>query len=641
MPTCPPLSLSYASIPVKPAGSADVIFHWLFPFSSPGSNGPDPKKWQQVDQLLKKDQTASAGKLVDELYRAARQRQDTPEYLRALLYKLRLLEAKEENADVKSIALVEADLKTAKFPARPILHSLLAQLYAQYYDAHRYELYDRTVAAPNAADASAADIQTWDAARLGSAVVQHFRASLQDEPQRQQKLLLNALGYAVTGGTAEGRQLRPTLYDLLAHRAMEGLGNDELYLTTPAVQFELQDPTLFGPATDFARLPLVAPAADSLNGQFHALQALQQLTAFRLTDAANPAALADVTLKRLLFVHQHAVVPDKDVLYRAALAREAVALERLPISTEFLVAQAQSLELTEPAQAREIALQAEKRFPKSRGAQMAQALRQRIEAVQVSFTAEEVVLPSQPWLLKLQVRNAPKLYAKAYRVSNAYNVRLSEPGSVSEPYNFEKLFAQALAKKPVAAWEMSLAGPEDYRPHSVQQAGKPLPLGFYLIVVSTAEENPTRERKGLVTTRSFISVSELSYVQRNEDRARQTQLLLAHRQSGSPLPAVKVLPLFQYYDAKARTTKQRRGPAMLTDADGQVRIPMLAGESSNTRLSGIFLTRAMTLYWLKISTATIMGQDVQKRRSRHTAVPFSTPTAPSTGPAKPYTSRAF
>ncbi|UOQ53144.1 hypothetical protein [Hymenobacter cellulosivorans] len=44
----------------------------------PGSGGPDAKKWQQVDQLLKKDQTASAAKLVDELYRAARQRQDTP-----------------------------------------------------------------------------------------------------------------------------------------------------------------------------------------------------------------------------------------------------------------------------------------------------------------------------------------------------------------------------------------------------------------------------------------------------------------------------------------------------------------------------------------------------------------------------------
>jgi len=108
----------------------------------PGNGGSNAATWKKIDQLLAKDQTTSAAKLLEPLYQQARQKQEVPEYLRTLLYKLRLLESKEEEADVQAIALVTADLKTARFPARPILHSLLAQLYANYYAQHRYQLHD-------------------------------------------------------------------------------------------------------------------------------------------------------------------------------------------------------------------------------------------------------------------------------------------------------------------------------------------------------------------------------------------------------------------------------------------------------------------------------------------------------------------
>ena len=302
--------------------------------------GPYDKQWKQIDALLKKDRTATAAPLIEAIYQQARRRQQTPDYLRALLYQLRLLDEKQENADQQAIALVEADLATARFPARPILHSLLAQLYAAYYRQHRYQLYDRTPGA--AAPTDSADLATWDAARLGSAVVRHYRASVQDEPLRQQQLPLAALGYAVRGGDATGRARRPTLYDLLAQRAVEGLGNDEFYITRPAQQFELTQPALLGPAADFARLALAAPAADSLNGQHQALRVLQQLTSFRLR-APNPAALAAVDLQRLAFVRQHAAFANPDSLYRAALLRAADTYRALPISAEFLVAAADNL----------------------------------------------------------------------------------------------------------------------------------------------------------------------------------------------------------------------------------------------------------------------------------------------------------
>ncbi|WP_045688734.1 MG2 domain-containing protein [Hymenobacter sp. AT01-02] len=557
-----------------------------------GGGGSNPAAWKKIDQLLAKRQTTSAAKLLEPLYQQARQRQDTPEYLRALLYKLRLLEAREEESGEKSIALVEADLKTAKFPARAVLHSLLAQLYAMYYEEHRYALYDRTTTAhADSADLNGADVRTWDATRLGSAVVRHYRASLAENSQRLQQLAIQELGYAVRLGDTEGQILRPTLYDLLAHRAIDGLGNDEYYVTTPAQQFELQDKALFGAAENFVRLKLTAPLADSLNGQFHALQVLQQLTAFRLQDKKNLAALADVELKRLRFVQQHSELAGKEELYRTALARTAETFKNLPNAAEFLFAQAESLSEEQPAKARELALEAEKRYPKSRGAERALALRRQLEAVELSFTTEEVVLPNQPWLLKLQVRNAATLYAKAYRVSSALVLRQQERPEFYQNQTIQKRYARALAATPTAAWKLTVPGPADYKSHSVQQAGPALPLGHYLIVVSTTAGAPTKERAGVTTAYAELGVSELSQVRRSAATQEGPELLVLHRQSGEALAGVQVLPFMQYYDQKAQHYKSRRGAALATSAKGLAQIPLGVVSGENTLLETVLLSK--------------------------------------------------
>lgn len=569
----------------------------LLPGSSqnppPGPAPANPAAWKKIDQLLAKDQTTSAGKLVEAIYQQARQRQDMPEYLRALLYKLRLLDQKEEEADEKAIALLEADLKTARFPARPILHSLLAQLYTTYYQQHRYQLYDRTRAvAPDSADASQTDIRTWDAARLGSAVVQHYRASLADEPQRQQQLKLAALGYAVTGGDAESRALTPTLYDLLARRAIEGLGNDEFYVTKPAEQFELTDPALFGSAAEFVQLRLTAPLADSLNGQFQVLQVLQQLTAFRLQEAAtNAAALADVELARLRFVQQHAEMPNEDALYRATLERAIATYRALPIASRFMFEQANSLRETDPTQARELALAAEKAYPKSQGAQQARNLRLGIEAVELRFTTETVVLPAQPWLLKLNVRNVSKLYARAYRISGAQQLRELEKPTPYDENRFQKRYARMVAGKPAATWLLELPGPADYHDHTVQHAGPALPLGHYLIVLSTAEDTPTKEKAGVATSCAELSVSELTELRRNAAIQEGPEMLVLHRQTGAPQVGVQVLPFFQYYDQPARTYKQRRGTVLTTNSEGLTQIPLGTATGQDTQIRALLLTK--------------------------------------------------
>jgi hypothetical protein len=547
--------------------------------------GPYAARWKKIDALLNKAQTATAAPLVDAIYQQAKKEGNSPAYVRALLYKIRLLEAKEEDAEEKGIALLENDLKTAQFPARPILHSLLAELYTQYLNQNRYRLYQRTAGAKPTADGQkTADggtgLATWDMGRLGAAIVRHYYQSVEDEPQKQLKTTLADLGDLAVGGDAEGRALRPTLYDLLANRAIEGLKNQELYITKPEQQFQLTEPKLFGPATEFAALRLLAPEGDSLNGQLHALHLLQRLTASRQQLAPdNVAALADVDLQRLDYLHGITQGTDLAAQYEPALVRMAEAYKALPISTEFMARRAEAVhEAGDNVAALALAKEAEARFPKSRGAARARRLREQIERSELAFSASDIVVPGQPWRLDMTARNVTELHAWAYRIS----LKEWEKADTYDEKNrtVAQRYARALRAAPAATWAVPVpTHPQNYKEQKFATAGAALPIGYYLVIVSSQATNPTKEKAGAVTSYGFIGASELSAVNRRDDATGAAQLLVLQRQNGAPLAGVQARATYQYYDRKASKWVTKTGAATQTNATGET--ALLTPESTN------------------------------------------------------------
>jgi len=585
--------------------------------AAPGPRPPFAAQWKKIDALLAKNLTADAAPLVEQLYQQARRLNDSPNYVRALLYKIRLLENKAQDADEKAIALLEAELKTAQFPARPVLHSLLAGLYADYFNEHRYQLYERTQgAAPTTdsviavgadPDAPAADggtgLSTWDAPRLGAAIAGHYRQSVSDEPARQLRTSLAELGDLATGGDTEGRALRPSLYDLLAQRAIAGLQNQELTLTKPEEQFELSRlpaAALFGPAAEFAALKLPAPAADSLNNQRLTLQLLQQLTAQRLSQstnqpantAANLAALADIDLQRLDYLHGLIQEnPDLAAAYEPALARLTETYKSLPLSTEFIARQAEARNSAVPADpvaAVALARQAEARFPKSRGAARARALRAGIERADISFAAADVVVPGQAWRLDLIVRNVSGLRAAAYRISLAQKEKFNQYDSQTPAARY----ARVLRAAPAATWTVPVpAGPLDYQPRKLATAAPALAAGYYLVVVSAGDKPGDPAAPGRATAYALLGASELSAVSR-ATTGGGAEVLVLHRQGGQPLAGVAVRGEYRRYDPDARKQVFRRGATELTTAQGLLRVLAPSRvEQTNEQLSQVRVWR--------------------------------------------------
>ncbi|MVN76898.1 hypothetical protein GO988_11240 [Hymenobacter sp. HMF4947] len=544
--------------------------------AAPGPPTPFAAQWTKIDGLLKKGLTASAAPLVEKIYQQAKKTHNSPAYVRALLYKIRLLQAKQDDADEKAIALLESDVKTAQFPARPIIHSLLAELYANYYNQHRYQLYQRTAGATPTASAqpSGADggttLAAWDARRLGAAIVQHYELSVEDEPQRQLKTTLADLGDLAAGGDAEGRQLRPTLYDLLAQRAIAGLQNQELYITKPEQQFQATDPKLFGSAQEFAALKLTGPAADSLSGQLHVLRLLQRLTAARLPLAAtNPAALADVDLQRLDYLRGLTVGTDLASLYEPMLVRLAETYKALPLSTEFIARHAEAQrEAGHNVAAVQLAREAEARFPKSRGAAQARTLRQQVERPELAFVAADVVVPGQPWRFDITARNVTALQAWAYRITLQEWRNFSQYDERNR--TLPQRFARALKAAPAATWGVPVpASPLDYKEQKLAAAGAPLPIGYYLVVLSNQAASPTRQQPGDVAAYAVVGASELSALNRRDVDTGATQLLVLQRQTGALLADVRAQAIYTHYDRQLNKQVDRLGSVVQTNAAGE------------------------------------------------------------------------
>ncbi|MDO7874537.1 MG2 domain-containing protein [Hymenobacter sp. ASUV-10] len=555
------------------------------PAPPPGPFGP---RWKKIDTLLAKDQTATAAPLVEALYQDAKKQNNAPAYVRALLYKIRLLQRKEEDADEKAISLLEKDLQTANFPARPILHSLLAELYTNYLNQNRYRLYQRTAGTkprPDDGNTTAdggTGLATWDLGRLGATIVRHYYQSVEDEPQRQLKTTLAELGDLATGGDAEGRALRPSLYDLLAHRAIQGLQNQELYVTRPEQQFLLTEPKVFGTAAEFAALRLLAPEVDSLNGQLHTLHLLQRLTASRQQLAPqNVAALADVDLQRLDYLH--GITPGTDLaeLYVPALVRMAETYKTLPISTEFTARRVQALhEAGENVAAVALAKEAEKAYPKSRGAQRARSIREEIERPELDFSAADIVTPGQPWRLDATALNLSSLHAWAYRITMQEWEAFGRYDSRQR--TFAERYARALKNKPVANWAVPVpAHPLDYKTQKISAAGTALPAGYYLVVLSNQADKPLEQRPGAATSYAVLGASELSAVHRREADTGAPQLLVLHRQSGAPLAGVSARASYQYYDRKKQDYVSRPSDILKTNPGGEVQLPAPASTNDN------------------------------------------------------------
>ncbi|WP_299624783.1 alpha-2-macroglobulin family protein [uncultured Tenacibaculum sp.] len=489
------------------------------------------KLWKEVHHFELLNQPKSALKIVDRIYEKANQKKNSPQIIKTLLYKSKFSMILEEESQLKVIQQFKAHIQKNTAPTKNVLQNILANMYWQYFQSNRWKFYQRT---KTNAKVDSNDFRTWDLETLFAEIHFEFQNSLASTTTLQ-KIPLEEFSVLLKP-EIESKKYRPTLYDFLAHNALNFYKTDETRITKPSYQFKIDNKQLLYEAKQFAALNLTTK--DTLSLQFNALKIYKNLIQFHLNNK-NFNALVDSDLQRLDFVRSKATFLDKDKLFLETLIasekifsnHEASSLYGFEIANYYHnLANAYSNSKGKNKKYRfknkealAICNRIIKKFPKSYAAQKSKLLQEKINEQSIEITAEQYVPINKYSRVLINYKNVDQLYFSVYKIDFK---KLEE---IRKAYPLKKRIELIQKLTKVSSWQHKLPNEFDYLNHTNEAILPKLKQGSYFIVAS--EKNTLQEDTAFGYT--GIQISNLTLVTRNADGGNIYQVL--DRNTGKPI----------------------------------------------------------------------------------------------------------
>jgi uncharacterized protein YfaS (alpha-2-macroglobulin family) len=540
------------------------------------ANAMNQTAWRTVDSLISAGLTQSAIDTVNRIYKDAKSADNQAQTIKSIIYRIKLESYGEEDAFVKTLNNLNEEINDSKFPATPLLHSMLAECYWHYYQNNRNRFYNRT----QTENFDLIDIHTWDVRTIMEKTTSEYELSLKDRTALIK--IKPDIFNAVISNAEKDEKLRPTLYDFLANRAIDFFSVDDNELAKPAAEFTLNDVNYFASFDKFMGHSIATPDSSSL--KFRVLKLLQDLIAFHANNN-DIEALIDWDLKRLSFVRQHAVMANKDSLYLKALISLSNLAPYSPASAEvaYDIASlyhewANSYVWKENERYRwmnaEALAQCRKAmdmFPESFGAAQCKKLASEIASKVMYFTTESVNLPNKPFKALLTYENVDCVYWRQIRIGFEEYQKITGQGTIDSIVN-------NLAKlKPIKEWRTTVPSPTDYQKHSIEVEMPQLSFGHYVLLC--ASDSTFSFTQNAVAYGSF-QISRISYINRKiPDRGEE--FLFFNRETGAPLNGVTVKAWRIIFDRKHHDTKKIHQATYGSDQEGRIVIPKTGKRNEN------------------------------------------------------------
>ncbi|MCP4154842.1 MAG: hypothetical protein GY757_44380, partial [bacterium] len=522
------------------------------------------KLWQKVTAFTNKGLPKSALKSVEKIYDIAKKKNNPGEFVKALIHKMRFMQQVEENTFVKVQKELSAQLEESRFPITPLIHSMLAQQYWKYYRDNRYRFLRRT----STVDFKQEDMRTWDLKKIVREVVRHYQKSL-EKPGKAKATRLDIYDSIITKGNTDSKY-RPTLYDFLAHRAIDFYMDGESGLTQPVYRFTINKPEYFSNSDEFARMEIAT--RDPLSFKYNALTGLQELVRFHLKDK-QPDALVDVELKRYRYLYKQAVLSNKLMLYEKALRRMIETYGAAPVTAEIYTELAKLyIELGKKykpgnsgdykyykKKAHALCLEAIKKYPHSFGARNCRHLLNRIKAKHLAITVDDAALPGKPFPALIKYKNIEKIYVKVVKTTR-------EEVEEKKKLNQKQIATYYLGKKSLLPKTIQLPVDTDFQEHSTEIKIDALEQGEYIMMVSN---NKDFDINNHAIAYSFFTASNIGYIYRNGSSiGKKLEFHVVNRESGRPMTGVGVQLWYRKYDNTAKKFVREKGRSFTTDKMG-------------------------------------------------------------------------
>ncbi len=534
--------------------------------------------WKNVDAKEQEGLPKSSLEIVDNIYHKAKSEGDKDQELKALIYRAKYMGELDESGIVKSIRWLEDELKNEQDPVvKAVLHSYLGDIYNQYHQMKIWEIRRRTPIANN----TNADIESWSSTDYLKRIRFHYDQSVQ-EPKLRSIPVKDLERILTDAGTKDNNQnadlLRPTLYDVLAHRAIDYYLNSISDRDESDEDLVMDDPALFG----FTDVFVKSRIKDTSSSKEKAISLFQSIESFHQKDK-DPSAWLDIVQKRLGYVHEHFTGADKDQLYEAALNQWINQWKGTQNVAPFLLNKAylfQSLgnqyNSDSPDSLYDNYLQEAvliyqsiiHDYPKSKEAKQAINALNEIKRPHLYAEVEKVNLITKPFRLLLNYKNVPSIFVKIIPVSNALRQEF-----YGQP--IEKNILRLLELASVQNFKSELPAHSDNHDHRVELKVDGLESGLYAILLSG---DGSFKMGSSVLSLIFTNISNLAYMQtyfnyshpRLEGHAIQNEIVIVDRNIGSPVADAKITYYEQTYDPKVKRYIWNQLSSTSSDKDGKV-----------------------------------------------------------------------
>jgi len=504
----------------------------------------------RVDSIANRAQPKDALALIAKINKQAHETHNTPLIIKSVIYRMLFQSYLEEDTFNQILIDLRKDISIAKQPEKSILQSLLAETYWNYLRSNNWQIMQRTNVQGDIGD----DIKTWDIKKLNDETIKYYLLSLNDAALLQQTKV-DALD-AVLVGDKSNRNFRPTLYDLLAHRAIDVFSNTQISLTSYNDELlDKNNPALLGSRSDFLAIKL---PADSSSFKVQALHLFKNLMDFH-QNSNNLPALADADLKRLKFVHQY-FMSDKQELYFGALSRLAEQSTTSEVYADILYEQAvihKNVQMQVDSNKQNLitavalAEKAIRSYPKSIGARNAQNLISQIKSSQLTIQTKGYLQPNKAAQLHLSYKNVDTVYFRLYKTP--------EDKNEYQQFNNKNEFSNFLKnEKNLKEWVVVVPKSSDYQTHTLIDKMDGLPFNDYTLIAQTIN----RAQHDTVYSMINFKVTAMAVINRiNIDKH---EYFVSQLSNGAPLKNVKIQQ--QRYDYNTR--KYFSGALLTTNDKG-------------------------------------------------------------------------
>ncbi len=436
------------------------------------SAGPREGEWKKAEEAREKDQPKTAIELLGEIEKAAFADRAWAEGARALAGRI-ALEAKIEG-EAAPIMRLGAEIGAAPEEVRPVLRALEARWMAGYYRQNRWDFAHRSTLGEAAGD----DITTWDLARILSEVDRRFQQALADGEALKEIPVADFAELLEEGELGDG--LRPTLYDFVAHAALEFYGREEVVVSRPVDSFGIAaDSPVFGTAEEF--LAWRPEVADEASPKARAFEIFRGLLEFHGDDEERDAFLM-ADLERLRWAGWTADAEGREERFERALRRFIEAHGASPVSAWARVDLGRLLlEREETKEAHAVLREGAETFAEHPFGKLCGNGVSELEARELSLAAESHWTPASEEILVTH-RNLKRVWFRLYPAPFA-------PGAAAlgdDPFPESEQHLEALLRgEPVRACESELVDEGDFRRRMARlEAPADLSAGYHVLIAS-------------------------------------------------------------------------------------------------------------------------------------------------------------